>query len=462
MSSSATRGNPLRVPLPPGGVEAAGGTCEDDVPQQIVFSDRRAARSGRAGGVRMSFTRLSVRRIGMLRPSTASLLTALLAGLLSLSGCGLFGSDSPTPQSALGDDSWYNAPMFRPVFGDFGETDARESMDPDERRVLLERGRYLTRGAAGCGSCHGAKAAQPDSTLAGGRQMQDRFGVVTAPNITPDRETGIGSWTVGQVIRAVRAGIDREGRPLSIDLHRTYRWLSDRDARSIALYLSSLKPVHNEIERRRLGGFERNRWGIISQHKEFEGYVPALNEGNRVQYGRYLAYHVSGCFGCHTAEGGVLENAPAFGGAEGEDESIVDSLGRLVALFEPQSDEEKRAAAASSLDGVITDESRDRLARAGGADPELLKRKRKTGPNGEAPEHDAALEEGKFPVGGPDIRGSAEDGLLTWTVPQMVRYLESGLKPDGERTDGRLCPWPFFKEMTARDREAIARFLKTQ
>ena len=58
--------------------------------------------------------------------------------------------------------------------------------------ATLERGRYLVT-VADCGSCHTVPGS--DHAFAGGRPIETPFGTLAAPNITPDRETGIGAWT---------------------------------------------------------------------------------------------------------------------------------------------------------------------------------------------------------------------------------------------------------------------------
>ena len=67
------------------------------------------------------------------------------------------------------------------------------------------RGRYLAE-AAGCGRCHTASDAGAPS-YAGGRAFDSEFGRITTPNITPDRQTGIGGWSEADFVRAMRWGI---------------------------------------------------------------------------------------------------------------------------------------------------------------------------------------------------------------------------------------------------------------
>src|SRR5665213_338133 len=75
----------------------------------------------------------------------------------------------------------------------------------------IERGRYLTI-AADCAACH----TDPDQNrpFAGGRAIETPFGNVLAPNTTPDRETGIGSWSDAQFDAAVRQGRRLDGKRL--------------------------------------------------------------------------------------------------------------------------------------------------------------------------------------------------------------------------------------------------------
>src|ERR1700753_4280998 len=77
--------------------------------------------------------------------------------------------------------------------------------------AAVDRGHYPAP-AADCGSCHTVPGS--DQPFAGGRAIETPFGVLAAPNITPDRETGIGAWTDDQFDTAVRRGISRNGARL--------------------------------------------------------------------------------------------------------------------------------------------------------------------------------------------------------------------------------------------------------
>src|ERR1700761_6558822 len=72
---------------------------------------------------------------------------------------------------------------------------------------LLQRGKYLTE-AADCQACHTAAGGKP---FAGGRSFDTGFGILYSPNITADKDTGIGTWSDADFIRAVHQGIAKDG-----------------------------------------------------------------------------------------------------------------------------------------------------------------------------------------------------------------------------------------------------------
>jgi mono/diheme cytochrome c family protein len=116
-----------------------------------------------------------------------------------------------------------------------------------------ERGEYLVR-IMDCGGCHtsGALIGKPDPklTLAGshiGFGMPG-LGVFYPPNLTPDRETGIGEWSEADIVKAVRTGERPDGRVLApVMPWHSYSALTDADARALAAYLKSLPPVRNAV-----------------------------------------------------------------------------------------------------------------------------------------------------------------------------------------------------------------------
>jgi len=117
----------------------------------------------------------------------------------------------------------------------------------------LRRGEYLAT-IMDCAGCHtpGVFLGKPDMQrpLAGsevGFQIPG-LGVFYPPNLTPDKETGLGSWSEADIVKAVRQGTRPDGRMLApIMPYKNYGRLTDADASALAAYLKSLKPASNRV-----------------------------------------------------------------------------------------------------------------------------------------------------------------------------------------------------------------------
>ncbi|MCC6720501.1 MAG: c-type cytochrome [Acetobacteraceae bacterium] len=115
------------------------------------------------------------------------------------------------------------------------------------------RGAYLA-AIMDCGGCHtgGAMAGAPDPKLhLAGSAIGfgiPGLGIFYPPNLTPDRETGLGGWSEADIVRAVRTGVRPDGRVLApVMPWRSYAALTDQDARALAGYLKRLPPVRNQV-----------------------------------------------------------------------------------------------------------------------------------------------------------------------------------------------------------------------
>jgi len=181
--------------------------------------------------------------------------------------------------------------------------DIRVPMTPER----IARGRYIFENLADCGGCHShrdfSRVAGPEVLSGRGRGnvlsdvLQGLPGTVVAPNITPDAETGIGQWTDGEKIRAIRDGVDRHGRALFPMMPYTgYRRMSDEDVQALVAFLDSLPPVRNPLPPTRLN-FPVNVF--IKFAPQPAGLVLPPNRADPRRYGEYLV-NVSGCAECHT------------------------------------------------------------------------------------------------------------------------------------------------------------------
>jgi len=118
----------------------------------------------------------------------------------------------------------------------------------------LERGTYLMQSIVACGNCHTPKDGDgkpiADRELAGGFVIDAPVFHSVSPNITPDKETGIGNWTDDQIVDAIRNGKRPDGTIIGPPMPIAYyRNLSDSDVRAIVAYLRTVKPIKNKTEK---------------------------------------------------------------------------------------------------------------------------------------------------------------------------------------------------------------------
>jgi mono/diheme cytochrome c family protein len=124
-----------------------------------------------------------------------------------------------------------------------GSGTARSGEVDSQDFTMVERGRYLSV-LSDCASCH--TVPQKNQPFAGGRPIETPFGSIVAPNITPDMETGIGSWTDDQFDNAVRKGVGRNGDRLYPAMpYNAYTKMSRQDVLAIRAYLNTVTAVYN-------------------------------------------------------------------------------------------------------------------------------------------------------------------------------------------------------------------------
>ena len=121
------------------------------------------------------------------------------------------------------------------------------------QQAQAERGKYLV-AIAGCNDCHtpGYFFGKPEmDRYLGGSEVGFEIpglGVFHGPNLTPDPETGIGNWSIGQIVTALQTGKRPDGRELApIMPWRAFANLTKDDATAIAVFLKSLPPVKNKV-----------------------------------------------------------------------------------------------------------------------------------------------------------------------------------------------------------------------
>lgn len=171
----------------------------------------------------------------------------------------------------------------------------------------VARGKYLVHHVSDCVGCHSEHTLAFALPIKPGREGVGGFvwdakigfpGTLAASNITPDPETGLGNWTDGEILRAIREGVNREGKALFPIMPYTHlREMSDDDAKAIVAYLRTMKPVRYEEPPKQLGV----PLNIIEKFmpKPVDGPVAAPSPSDSAAYGKYLS-RIGGCYECHT------------------------------------------------------------------------------------------------------------------------------------------------------------------
>ena len=180
----------------------------------------------------------------------------------------------------------------------------------------LARGEYLTR-VGNCLGCHTAKGGVP---FAGGRRLSTAFGTFVTPNITPDKETGIGYWTEEDFWLAMHEGKSRDGRMLYPAFPYTeFTKVSRADVKSIFQYLQSIAAV-SQVNPAHEIPFPYNSKPLLFGWRKlffkqgiYEADPTQNEEWNR---GAYLVQGLGHCDACHTArnEVGAKKDAAVGGG----------------------------------------------------------------------------------------------------------------------------------------------------
>jgi len=161
------------------------------------------------------------------------------------------------------------------------------------------RGEYLAR----AGNCIGCHTAQGGRDYAGGRKLPTPFGTFYTPNITPDRETGIGSWTSDDFWAALHNGESPDGRMLYPTFPYTeYTKVTREDSDAIFLYLRSVPAVIQRSPAHEVG-FPYNVRPLLYVWRALYFrpgvYEPEPAQGAEWNRGAYLVQGLGHCNACH-------------------------------------------------------------------------------------------------------------------------------------------------------------------
>lgn len=182
---------------------------------------------------------------------------------------------------------------------------------------LIAKGETLA-GGGYCAECHTVKGAQK---FAGGYAFATPFGTLYSTNITPDSETGIGTWSEAAFRRAMHEGVSRDGSHLfPVFTYDHFTKLSDDDVRALYAYFMTREPVRAPAQPSGISfpfniRYLQAGWKLLFfRPGRFEPDATKSAEWNR---GAYLALGLSHCGACHTPRNllGAEKRNNAYGGA---------------------------------------------------------------------------------------------------------------------------------------------------
>ncbi|MDM0021862.1 molybdopterin-dependent oxidoreductase [Variovorax sp. J22R187] len=233
--------------------------------------------------------------------------------------------------------------------------------------ATIERGRVLA-SAGNCVGCHTMPGLVP---FAGGRPMDTPFGRVYTTNLTPDRGTGLGSWSFSAFQRAMREGISRDGRHLYPAFPYTaFAKTSDDDLLAIYAYLQSLTPVYAptpQAEMKAPFGVRSLIAGWNGLYHEATSYKPDPNRSVEWNRGAYLVNGLGHCGSCHTPRNalGAERNGDPLAGAmvkgweahalNGQSKSAVPWSKDEFYLYLRQGHTQYHGVAAGPMAGVVSE-----------------------------------------------------------------------------------------------------------
>ena len=201
---------------------------------------------------------------------------------------------------------------------------------PANADALVERGSYLVNTILACGNCHTPKA--PDGSPIAGKELSGggisfttpAFNAVAA-NITPDKETGIGTWSDEDIKRALTEGTrPSQARLPGVALAAVmptsfYKALLPGDLDAIVAYLRTVKPIRNEVS------LPEYKMPVVHQsYPDAERRFTAEDMKDPVRLGAYLST-IGHCMECHSAwDKGVSDHESGLGaGGRKFDPSMV-------------------------------------------------------------------------------------------------------------------------------------------
>jgi cytochrome c5 len=206
----------------------------------------------------------------------------------------------------------HQGPNFYPTYP---ALKLNESAYPD----LVKRGEYIAK-SADCIACH-TNSKEGGKPFAGGLPIKTPFGIFYSPNITPDKETGIGTWSVDNFVHAMHEGIRPDGKSyFPVFPYTSFTKVSKQDLIALKAYLEAIPAVHQENKKPTAPWPFSWRFGQIFWKWMFfnKGYYQYdTNKSAQWNRGAYLTQGLGHCGECHTPRNilGAMKNKYYLGGA---------------------------------------------------------------------------------------------------------------------------------------------------
>jgi mono/diheme cytochrome c family protein len=208
---------------------------------------------------------------------------------------------------ALGGFVGMKAASWQPTYPDIAKPNLAATDDPK----VVERGEYIVNALAHCGACHSPfdeylalEAGNAPSFKGGHEWHMGPLGTIRSTNISSDEATGIGSYTDGELARAIRHGVAQDDRGLLFMM--AVGPMSDEDLIAVMSYLRTVPAVSNEVARSEVGLLGKVLFqGPMEffQHPHTYPQPEYVKESDTPSVGRgkYLAEGPGGCIGCHSS-----------------------------------------------------------------------------------------------------------------------------------------------------------------
>lgn len=214
------------------------------------------------------------------------------------------------------------------------------SAGPLDKTAQIERGQYLAR-AGNCVACHSARGPAP---MAGGRRIDTPFGAVFSSNLTPDANTGIGTWSPQDFWQALHHGRSKDGRLLTPAFPYNHTSVITRaDSDDLLAWLQSLPPVHQPTPPHTLMWPMGTQAALAVWRSLFFSPTPfkadpaQTAEWNR---GAYLVTGLGHCAACHSPRNAL--------GASGAVDDLSGGLMPVVNWYAPDLTRDSEAGLATT------------------------------------------------------------------------------------------------------------------